>query len=452
MHGDTIAAVSTPPGEGGIAVVRVSGTHAREVALKAFRRKRNSFGFRPVPWRVYYGTIVDDRDETIDECLFTYFRGPHSFTGEDLVEFGIHGGSFVAGRVLERLLGCGARLAEPGEFTRRAFLNGRLNLSQAEAVIDVIRASSDIALRNAHRHLEGALGKEVSEARRILLGVLARIEAQLDFPDQDIPDITQSEVSEGIGRAATVLERLTSTIRFGRVAREGMRVVLVGRPNVGKSSLLNALAGYERAIVTEIAGTTRDTVDVQVNLSGVLVTLIDTAGLRDSMDPVERLGIKRTEQAMTQADLILVVLDGSEELRTDDKELLTHTADKERLVLLTKADLPQKAAVPEGIMPLRVSVMSGEGLVDLRLRLTEIARKAVGLENSLLITNIRHTRALVEAVEQLSSASETLNSGWDLEMVAVDVRRAYERLGEITGETIPPDIANAIFAEFCIGK
>lgn len=451
MYGDTIAAVSTPAGEGGIAIVRLSGKRALEIGLTAFQRKREGERFLPKAWRVYYGEIVTESHDTIDECLFTYFRCPRSFTGEDLVEFSIHGGGFVAGRVLERLLSCGARLAEPGEFTRRAFLNGRLNLSQAEAVIDVIRATSDVALRNAHKHLQGALGREVGEARRRLLGVMARIEAQLDFPDQDVPEVTRAEVGDDLSRAALILSTLASTVRSGRVARDGLRVVIAGRPNVGKSSLLNALAGQERAIVTAVAGTTRDTVEVEVNLSGVRVTVVDTAGLRESFDPVERLGIERTADAMAHADLILVLLDGSEPLHDDDSSILKDTEQQKRIVLLTKADLSQKATIPAGTTAARISARSGEGIDALRQQLAAAARQAVGQE-SLLVTNMRHSRALIEAVEHLEAAQSASEAGWDLELVAVDVRRAYEKLGEITGETVSPDIAQAIFSEFCIGK
>ena len=450
MRRDVIAAISTPRGEGGIAIVRLSGQGCLKIARSVFRRARGHF--RVSPWRVYLGEVIGQGGEPLDECLFTYFRGPRSFTGEDVVELSIHGGSFVAGRVLEVLLCSGARLAEPGEFTKRAFLNGRLALAQAEAVIDIIRAQSDVGLRNAGRQLRGMLSEEIKGMRSRLLEVAAHLEAQLDFPEHDIPSVTREAVADRLGQVEEALSKLIATVRAGRVAREGLRVVLVGRPNVGKSSLLNSLAGQERAIVAAQPGTTRDTVEVPVSLSGVLVTLVDTAGLRESADFVEKLGMERTLQAVDTADVVLVLLDSGAQLEAGDLELLDLTRGRERIVLLTKADLAATAVLPAGVEALAVSTKTGCGLAQLIEQVAGLASQAVGGEGSLLVTNLRHSRVLVEAKSLVAAALGTVNLGWDLELVATDVGLAYERLGEITGETISLDIADAIFAEFCIGK
>ncbi|MBT9155122.1 MAG: tRNA modification GTPase MnmE [Firmicutes bacterium] len=450
MRREVIAAISTARGEGGIAIVRLSGQGALRVAKQVFRRSRQPF--RVKPWSVYLGEVVGQDGEPLDECLFTYFRGPRSFTGEDVIELSVHGGAFVAGRVLEVLLAKGARLAEPGEFTKRAFLNGRLSLAQAEAVIDIIRAESDVGLKNAGRQLRGMLSDEVKDMRSHLLVVLAHLEAQLDFPEHDIPSVTREAVERKLTQVGDMLRGLVATVHAGRVAREGLRVVLAGRPNVGKSSLLNSLAGQERAIVAAQPGTTRDTVEILVNLNGVLVTLVDTAGLRESEDVVEKLGMERTLQALATADVVLVLLDSSEPLQEQDYELLDLTRERERIVILTKADLDAVMHLPTGVKCLLVSARTKRGLGELIRQIAEIASRAVGGEGSLLVTNLRHSRVLVETQSRVSAALATVMDGWELELVATDVRLAYERLGEVTGETISLDICDAIFAEFCIGK
>ena len=446
---EVIAAISTPPGEGGIAIVRLSGDKAWDVAGRVFKSKRSSFS--PRPWRVYLGSVMDNKGERLDECLCTYFRGPKSFTGEDVVEFNIHGGSFVAGRVLESLLLHGARLAAPGEFTKRAFLNGRLDLSQAEAVIDIIRSNSDVALKNAGHHLEGHLSVEVGETRSLLLSIMAQIEASIDFPEHDIPQVTYDSIAIALNKATGKVAGLIDTTRAGRVAREGLKVVLVGRPNAGKSSLLNRLAGRERAIVAEIAGTTRDTVEVDINIEGVLISLVDTAGLRESVDVIESLGIARTQTAIEQADVLLVLLDGTVEPSKEDLDLLHSTRERRRIVLITKADLPQhkEQTPPDAIY---ISALTSKGIPDLKSRLAAVVQEAIGPDNSLLVTNLRHASLLIEALQRINIASSNVSEGWELDVIAVDVRAAYELLGEISGDTISMDVTDQIFSQFCIGK
>lgn len=446
---DTIAAISTPPGEGGVAMVRLSGTGALAIAERVFRRRRPDHGL--TPWRVYLGDFLDMSGQVIDECLCTYFRAPKSYTAEDVVEFSLHGGGFLAAKALDVLVNQGARLAEPGEFTRRAFINGRINLSQAEAVMDVIRANSDVALRQANDHLRGRLTDFVATERHRCIEILSLIEVSIDFPEHDVPEATKQEIDRMISQAVAVLSEMSGTVGQGRVTSEGIRVVLAGRPNAGKSSLLNALSGEDRAIVTEIAGTTRDTIEARINLDGVLLSLWDTAGLREGADLVEKLGVERTEKALDAADIVLVLIDGAGDLHPDDVKLLERTDGSNRIVLATKADLPRQAALaPYG--PLPVSVVDHRGLTDLRIRLAKEARRLAGPENALVITNLRHYNALMDSIHQLQAAQRSLSGGWDLEVVAIDVRRAVDALGSITGESIGEEVADQIFGKFCIGK
>lgn len=447
---DTIAAISTPPGEGGVAMVRLSGPQALAISGQVFRRRRRGEATL-LPWHVYLGDFLDLEGKIIDECLCTYFAAPKSFTAEDVVEFSLHGGGFLAGRALEVLVNSGARLAGPGEFTRRAFVNGRLSLSQAEAVIDVIRADSDVALRQANDHLRGRLSDFVRRQRESCLEALALIEASVDFPEDDLPRTSASALSSLLTNTGSEISTMLATVRSGRATVEGLRAVLVGRPNAGKSSLLNALIGEERAIVTEIAGTTRDTIEARLNLDGMLITLWDTAGLREGQDLVEKLGVERTERAIEAADLVLLLIDGAGALHSDDEKLLARTEGLRRIVLTTKADLPRRLAL-QPYDALAVSVVSHEGLTDLRVRLAREARSVIGPENALVITNLRHSEALGVAFGALQSALGALQSGWELELAAIDIREAFAALGSIIGEHVDDSIADAIFSRFCIGK
>ncbi|HSL93711.1 MAG TPA: tRNA uridine-5-carboxymethylaminomethyl(34) synthesis GTPase MnmE [Bacillota bacterium] len=447
---DTIAAISTPPGEGGVAMVRLSGRSAASIAERVFKF-RKSRGLPFTPWRVYLGDFVDMSGTPIDECLCTFFRGPRSYTAEDVVEFSLHGGGFLAAKALDVLLNQGARLAEPGEFTRRAFVNGRIKLTEAEAVMDVIRASSDVALRQANEHLRGRLADFVTLQRESCLWLLALIEVSIDFPEDDIPSATKAQVADGLAQTFRELCSMADTVQAGRVTSEGLRVVLAGRPNAGKSSLLNALAGEDRAIVTDVAGTTRDTIEVRINLDGLLLTLWDTAGLREGSDLVEKLGVERAEKALEAADIVLVLIDGAGELHPDDRKLLKRTSAGNRIVLATKADLPRQVALaPFDALP--VSVVNHEGLTELRIRLAREARRLAGPENALVITNMRHHQALLRSMAHLEAAQQSLAGGWELEIVAIDVRRAVDALGTITGDAIGEELADNIFGRFCIGK
>lgn len=458
MTGDTIAAIATALGEAGIGIVRASGPLAVEATLSLFRRTA------PLPavlesHRAYYGHVVRPGTDTrLDECVLTYFAGPHSYTGEDVVELACHGSNLVLGQVLQGLIEAGARLAMPGEFTQRAFLNGRLDLAAAEAVVDVIRARTDAALRVATGQLAGRLSREISALRGSLITLLAEIEAAIDFPD----DVEPPPDAEVAARATAVRERALEVRRSaeaGRLYREGAALVLAGRPNVGKSSLLNALLGEERAIVTEIPGTTRDVIEESLNLQGIPVRAIDTAGLRETTDTVEALGVERTRAQLAAADLVAWLLDASEGLTPADARLAGELAARRVVVALNKidrgnrvdADAVRALLGPEApVVP--VSALTGAGLDELREVLVRTLLGGEVSPESILVSNARHDERLRSAVLALDRAIEAAETGFDQAAISLDLRLAAEALGEITGETVTEETISQIFARFCVGK
>ncbi|MGE5553853.1 MAG: tRNA uridine-5-carboxymethylaminomethyl(34) synthesis GTPase MnmE [Betaproteobacteria bacterium] len=475
MREETIAAVATPPGEGAVGVIRLSGDQAVAIAGRVFRSLHGTKGLDEVGnRRLVHGVAVEPgRGRVLDEVLVAVARGPHSYTGEDVVEFFCHGGQVVVAEVLQALLEAGARLAGPGEFTLRAFLNGRMDLSQAEAVIDVVRARSAEALECAVQGLLGALGRRVRGLTDRLVGVLAHLEAALDFPDEEIPPVVWAEVADGLAGVRGEIRALLTGAKRGRLYREGLRVVLVGRPNVGKSSLLNAMVGRERAIVTEIPGTTRDVLEESVVLRGVPVCLVDTAGLHPARDPVEEEGVRRARAAAREAAVAVLVLDGSEPLRAEDREaaagllgglaavVALNKADRERVVSEGEA-----AALLPGRHVVRVSARTGEGLPALEEAIVAAAgvhgipggeagaeaRPGWEGRQDVLVTRARHEEALRRADHELVGALKEVRRRTGEELVAVRIRRALQALGEITGESVDDDVLKAIFASFCIGK
>ncbi|HHY46252.1 MAG TPA: tRNA uridine-5-carboxymethylaminomethyl(34) synthesis GTPase MnmE [Firmicutes bacterium] len=456
---DTIAAISTPVGEGGIGIVRISGPRAIPIAREVFRtaqgKRLNVAGKR----RVLYGIVMDPATgEQVDEALVTIMPGPASYTREDVVEISCHGGLVPVRRVLEAVLHCGARLAGPGEFTRRAFLNGRIDLAQAEAVIDIIRARTEAAMRRASRQLSGLLSSEVRELRRELVELLAGIEGRLDFPE-DIDELDIPASIERCRKAVARIEDILKGARHGRVMREGAMVAIVGKTNVGKSSLLNALLRHERAIVADNPGTTRDTVEDMVDIRGIPVRLVDTAGLREVDDAVERMGIQRALAAMQSADLVLVVVDSSQQLDTQDEQVIDQVAGRPAILVLNKIDLGCRLSedvVGRFLRPVaavRVSAKAGLGMEDLR---DAIYRSVTGghVEAGAdpIVGNLRHVVALEAARDSLLSAIEAFHRGLPSDIVAIDVRESVERLGEITGETASEAVIDSIFEQFCVGK
>ena len=435
---DTIAAVSTPPGEGAVALIRLSGPDATEILSRIFRP-----GI-PVPRRATPGRIIEN-GVIVDHVLVTIFQGPASYTGEDMVEIGCHGGILLAAHILEIVLRNGARAAEPGEFTQRAFLNGKLDLTQAEAVMDLISAKTPLAMRAAAEQLQGWLGEEVSAIRADILETVAHLEAWIDFPEEGIDPATGKVLLDKISFCISRIERLLSTAESGRVLREGVRVAIVGRPNVGKSSLLNRLLGMERAIVSPVPGTTRDTIEESACLRGILFRLTDTAGLRETGDPVEREGVDRALRIIEQADLVLHILDASAEF--NEPELR-----KREVLVANKCDLlPADAPLRDNIV--RVSAKSGDGFAELvEAMIRETCGQHLSSGQSLAAVNARHKTLLESAATSLRAAADLVREAEPPELPAIELRAALDSVGQIIGTADTEEILGEIFGRFCIGK
>lgn len=449
----TIAAIGTPLGEGGIAIIRISGQGALAILQQVFHPVQA--GRRMISRRLYLGHIVNQQGERLDQALAVWMRGPATYTGEDVVELHVHGGPLLAKEVLRLVLAGGARLAEPGEFTQRAFLAGKLDLLQAEAVIDLIRASTGLAAKQAERHLDGELSARVAGFREQLLGVLAQIAASVDFPEHEIPELEGARLADKLQGLAASMQRLLDTGFAGRLLREGVQVVITGRPNVGKSSLLNALLGREKAIVSEYAGTTRDIVEDYLSFEGIPVRLMDTAGVHAANDPVEQIGVRRAQQAIAAADLLLVVIDQSVALQTEDRAILQQTADRSRLVVANKSDLPtglhsEPELVHERVLP--VSAVTGSGLAELRQEVMHALLGQPWLEGGLMLANARQEELLRQAVEAVRAAWQAAEGRLPLDMLTVDLQAAHDALGAMLGATVNEDVIEQIFSRFCIGK
>jgi tRNA modification GTPase len=455
---DTIAAISTPMGEGGIAVIRISGGGAVDVADMVFRSKMK---LAEVPTHtVQYGHIVDPADgERVEEALVTVMRGPRSYTAEDVVELSCHGGLVSVRKVLELVLASGARPAEPGEFTKRAFLNGRIDLSQAEAVMDLIRSKSDKAFKSALRQVDGSLSRKIKSLRSQLLALMAHIEVNIDYPEHDVEELTGAHIRGETTEALNQVKGMLSSARQGKILREGIVTAIVGRPNVGKSSLLNALTQENKAIVTDIPGTTRDVIEEYVTVNGIPLRLLDTAGIRETTDVVEQIGVSRSRGALAEADLVLLVLSGSEPLGEDDRKLLDELDGKETLVVVNKMDLPQqveldeiRARYPEDRI-IRISVQAEQGLEQLEQAVTELFLSGqVEPEDMTYVSNVRHIHLLQKALGSLEEALEAAASGVPIDMIQIDLRNAWEELGEIIGDSVGETLIDQIFSQFCLGK
>jgi tRNA modification GTPase len=444
--GDTIAAISTPAGEGAIALVRVSGTDAIGVADKVFRGKEKPSRF--VSHVQHFGEIVDGTDGLIDQVMLSLHRAPASYTGEDLVEISCHGGTLVSARVLEACLCAGARAARPGEFTERAFLNRKMDLTQAEAVIDLIRAKTDLALRSATEQLEGRLGDKIRKIRDELVSLLAHIDASIDFPEEGIAPDEGETLRARLDSVREEIAALLATADQGRILREGLRVVIYGATNAGKSSLLNRLLGYDRVIVSETHGTTRDTIEETVNLDGVPIRLLDTAGLRASASGLEREGIARTEKSLQLADLRLHIVDRHAPRPPHFDE---RPGDSNDIVLLNKSDLPEHRDW-KNFDALRVSCMTGEGLPDVQKEILARITKQNLRPESTVVINTRHRNCLRRALESCDRARATLDQRLPPEYVAVDLNEALVVVGEVIGAVDVEQILDSVFGQFCIGK
>jgi len=449
---DTIAAISTPLGEGGIGIVRLSGPEARSIVEKLFRPHRQEQELRS--YRLHYGHIIDPADDTVvDEVLVSFMRAPYSYTCQDVVEINCHGGIVPLRRVLQLALAADARLAQPGELTLRAFLNGRIDLAQAEAVRDIVRARTDAALRVAMDQLAGHLSGQVRTLRERMVDLLAYLEATIDFVEDEIPS---RDIGPKLAELEEGLTALLAEAQQGIIYRQGVRVAIVGRANVGKSSLLNALLRVSRAIVTPIPGTTRDTLEESCNLQGIPVTLVDTAGISTAESLIERLGVERSRQALAQADLVLLVVDGGEPLQAQDREIAHSMGTQPVLAVVNKQDLPQRVDL-EGFLPrasrVHISALTGEGLAELEQAIVDLVFSGRVLASQTpLVSNPRHQALLQQAREAMRAAQATLAQGLPNDFVAIDLTGAVTTLGQITGQTVSEDLLEAIFANFCVGK
>ena len=454
---DTIAAVATAYGEGGIGIIRISGEKSLDILEEIFE----FHGIEEiVNRRMTYGKIVDrDNGQTIDEVLAFYMKGPATYTAEDVVEINCHGSTVSLRKTLSLVLRKGARLAEPGEFTKRAFLNGRIDLSQAEAVIDVVKAKTDKSFDVALSQLEGGLSSYIRDIRQNLLDLLVDITVNIDYPDEDIEEITYDKLEINIKQIGDMIEKLLSTASSGRMIREGIRLAIAGKPNVGKSSLMNGLLRETRAIVTEIPGTTRDTIEEALSIRNIPVYLIDTAGIRETSDKVEKLGIEKSKEAFNNADFIIFIMDGSEEISSEDEEIIEYLKERKCLVLINKKDLEQKidSVQIKNMLPnsqiIKTSLINGDGIEEIENAVEELVYGGeITQSESMMVNNVRHINLLTDSCNSLEDALQMAVNREALDFIEIDVKNAYELTGEIIGESVNDDIINEVFARFCLGK
>ena len=451
---DTITAIATPLGEGAIGIVRISGTDAVAIANRIFQGKNLE---TVDSHTLNYGHILDpDKDEILDEVMVGVMRAPRTFTREDVIEINTHGGIAVTNEILQLILRQGARMAEPGEFTKRAFLNGRVDLTQAEAIMDIIRAKTDKAMNIAVKQLDGSLKDLIDNTRQEILNTLAQVEVNIDYPEyDDVEEMTTALLREKTQEFQTLLENLLRTARRGKILREGLSTAIIGRPNVGKSSLLNNLLREDKAIVTDIAGTTRDVIEEYVNIKGVPLKLIDTAGIRETDDIVEKIGVERSRQALAEADLILLVLNASEKLTEQDRALLALSDMTRRIVLLNKTDLKEEIEaeeLPEDVI--RISVLKNQNIDQIEERINQLFFDNAGIveQDATYLSNSRHISLIEKAIQSLQAVNEGLEFGMPVDLLQVDLTRTWQILGEITGDAAPDELITQLFSQFCLGK
>lgn len=455
---DTICAIATALGEGGIAIIRISGDKVLDIIAKVFKSVKNDDIKNMKTYTMKYGHIYDiDTKELIDEVIISFMKGPKSFTAEDVVEINCHGGVVSTNKVLETIIKAGARLAEPGEFTKRAFLNGRIDLSQAEAVIDIIRAKTDLAMKSALMQSTGHLSKQINKLREYMLNVLALVEFAVDFTedDEEIDPSIPLKVRESLEKGIDEMKILLRGADEGKLIREGLSLAIVGKPNVGKSSLLNALLREKRAIVTDIAGTTRDIIEEYINLDGIPVKIIDTAGIRETEDVVEKIGVEKSKEKLQEADLVLLVLDYSRELEAEDKEIIESIGNKKSIVVLNKIDLESKLnsdIIDEFKNIIKISAKEEIGLSELKSMIKDLFFSGEINTESLIISNSRHKQALYRALDNAENALIRVKNNEYLDLISIYVTSALRALGEITGNELEEDLVNKIFSDFCVGK
>lgn len=449
---DTITAIATPLGEGAIGIVRISGSKALAIIKKIFKGKN----LDDVPSHtINYGHIVEN-GAIIDEVMVSVMRAPKTFTREDVIEINTHGGVAVTNEILQLVLRSGARMADPGEFTKRAFLNGRVDLAQAEAVMDLIRAKTDKAMAIAVQQLDGSLSNLINNTRQEILNTLAQVEVNIDYPEyDDVEEMTTALMREKTQEFETLLTNLLKTARRGKILREGLSTAIIGRPNVGKSSLLNNLLREEKAIVTDIEGTTRDVIEEYVNIKGVPLKLIDTAGIRETDDLVEKIGVERSKKALEEADLVLLVLNSAEKLTDQDRTLLEISQNSNRLILLNKTDLPEQIEtdqLPEDCIKISVIKNQNIDVIEERINKLFFDNAAIVEKDATYLSNARHISLIEKALKSLQAVNDGLELGMPVDLLQVDMTRTWEILGEITGDAAPDELITQLFSQFCLGK
>lgn len=456
----TIAAISTAPAIGGIGIVRMSGKDCFEVLEKIFKPKNPETIENIAGYRIKYGTIVNpETNRVVDEVLVSYFKCPKSYTAENMCEINSHGGIVVLREILELCLKNGAELAKPGEFTERAFLNGRIDLTQAEAIIDIINAKSTREAQESANQLEGYLSRKINEIREKIMDIMVNIEANIDYPEYDVEEVSNKDAENKLKEIENELIKLSKTFENGKILKEGVRIAIIGSPNAGKSSLLNSMLKEERAIVTDIAGTTRDIIEEQISIEGIPFKVIDTAGIRDAKDKIEQIGIEKSKKAANEADVILAVFDSSVPLNDEDREILNLLKHKKSIIVLNKTDLKQivnnecKEIQDVNTEVINISLKNNEGLEKIYESLVKMFNlNQINLDNELTITNIRHQELINKAIESTRMALNDLNNSMPIDIISINIKEILEHLGEITGDNVSEDIIKSIFAKFCLGK
>ena len=449
---NTIAAISTPMGHGGIGIVRISGDHALDIIQKIFIPKKKG---EWKPYTLRLGTIMDAENTVMDQVLVSYFKAPKTYTGEDVCEINCHGGLVVTKQILELVIQQGAILAAPGEFTQRAFLNGKMDLTQAEAVMDLISSKSEKENKVSVKQMEGQLGKKIHAYKEEIIQLLVDIEANIDYPEYDVPEVRRDNLIAILQQVIIKLGALEATFENGKVLKEGVNTAIIGKPNVGKSSLLNALLRENRAIVTEIAGTTRDTIEEYVTIKGIPLKLIDTAGIRETTDLVENIGIEKSKKAIEDAELVLLLLDASTGIDEEDKELIEAVKEKNHIILINKIDKENKVDIQQlkGHIVLEISITQNTGLEQLEEKIESLFfHQELETEDDILITNVRHQSLIGKAKNELMHVIKAAKEGIPLDMLSIEMNNAIQNLGEITGESVSEEVVKGIFAKFCLGK
>lgn len=452
----TIVAISTAPGIGGIGIIRMSGDNCFEILDKIFKQKNYQKIEDIKGYTIKYGNIVD-RNEIIDEVLVSYFKAPKSYTSENMCEINSHGGIVIVNKILDLCIRNGAELAEPGEFTKRAFLNGRIDLSQAEAVIDIINAKTEKEAKISMEQLEGNLSEKITKIRKMIISVMADIEATIDYPEYDLEEVTNSRILSILDEVDNLLDSLEKSFYNGKILREGISTAIIGRPNAGKSSLLNVILNEERAIVTDIEGTTRDTIEEYISIDGVPLKIIDTAGIRDSKDEVEKIGVKKAIEIAKKSDIVIAIFDINKDLNKEDEEILELLENKNAIIILNKIDLDRKIDLNKinslNKPIIEISTKTKEGIDELYEEISKLFKlKEIATDGETIVSNVRHKNIIINSRKNLKTARETIKNNMPIDIISTYLKEIIEELGKITGETVTEDVISEIFSKFCLGK